>query len=264
MQTIDRTPVAEAEAPAGRGLGRVQMLDLRDRHYRLTGPLPEPVRAALDDHREKVDAELHRRTADEGGEWTRRIRYWWEGGWRGDQGYTSECCSYATLHALEDGPLTKAPRRPGQGPIYNPHRLYKAGQAHDEWPGDQYEGTSVRGVAKAAQKAGLIRHYVWGWRMDEVVRLLLDYGPVVVGTIWTERMFWPEPEAGVPGPVLRLDGPIVGGHAYVLNGINLDTGWVRMKNSWGAGWGENGRAYIRIDDMAALIDAAGEACFLVE
>lgn len=225
------------------GLGRFPSVDERDRNY--------PLRAIL-----KEDEQL---TADDEAALRRGWRYWWPGGWWGDQGRTPQCVAYSLLHQLEDGPLTKEPRKPGAGPIVPAQQVYDLAQRLDEWAGENYDGTSVRGGAKALRQLGFIREYRWAFTIDVLVRALLVEGPVVFGTYWYYDMFFPDASG-----LVSVSGEISGGHAYLLDGVNVNTGLIRFKNSWGRGWGKRGFGYMRIEDADTLLNRWGEACRLVE
>lgn len=185
----------------------------------------------------------------------RRFRYWSANGWWGDQGQTPECVAYAWVHYLEDGPIGHS----GRAPVVGPHTLYGEAQQVDEWPGEDYDGTSVRAGAKVLATAGFVGEYRWAWDVDTVVTALLTTAPVVLGTNWYSGMFDPTNEGQ-----LIVGGDIAGGHAYVANGVNRDRGLVRIKNSWGRGWGIRGHAWIALEDLDRLIREDGEACLATE
>lgn len=184
-------------------------------------------------------------------------RYWHQGGWWGDQGATSQCVAYSLVHWLEDGPVTQ---RAGPPPIVDPVVLYAEAQRLDEYPGEDYAGTSVRGGAKALQRRGFIRSYHWASTVDEIAEAILELGPVVVGTDWYADMMRPDPDDGL----LSRTGGIAGGHAYVLNGHTRRTRLFRVKNSWGRGWSQHGNAWLHQDDLEQLLADQGEALLALE
>ncbi|HEY0750392.1 MAG TPA: hypothetical protein VGD26_04520 [Chitinophagaceae bacterium] len=219
------------------GLGRLPAADERDQmfHMKLAIPTEAP---------------------------TRTYRYWNANGWWGDQQTTPQCVGYSWAHWVEDGPITHK----GSAPIIAPEVIYREAQKIDEWPGEGYEGTSVRAGAKVLQALGFIESYYWAWDAKTVADTILTRGPVVVGTNWYRDMFFPDPETYIVKPT----GAAVGGHAYLINGVNVKKGLFRFKNSWGNGkdsinnWGDNGHAWITIEDMDKLIKQDGEACLAVE
>jgi hypothetical protein len=138
--------------------------------------------------------------------------------------------------------------------------MYSEAQKVDEWEGEDYDGTSVRAGAKILQQMGYISQYLWAWDIETVLSTLLNVGPVVVGTLWYESMFDPDPLYGL----VKIEGEAVGGHAYVLNGVNLNSGLIRAKNSWSKEWGKNGHFRIKIEDFERLLHEDGEACIATE
>ncbi len=208
-------------------LGRIESKDPRDKSFPMKAALP-PVP-------------------------DRRYRYWNQSSWWGDQGEKPHCVGYSWNHWLLDGPVTHK----GELPV--PDVIYEAAQRVDEWEGNDYDGTSVRAGAKVLQSWGKIKEYRWTLDVEDIIAALLTTGPVVVGTVWYRRMFLPD-SAGMVKP----EGSIVGGHAYLLNGVNRDKGLLRIKNSWGRGWGVKGNAWISFDHMQDLLSQDGEACLAIE
>jgi Cysteine protease len=201
------------------------------------------------------DANFPMRTALPAAPSTRTYRYWNANGFWFDQGDQPICVGAAWCHWLEDGPVTQR----GSAPVLRPLEIYAAAQKVDEWPGEDYGGTSVRAGAKVLQARGFITEYRWASTIQEIVAALLDVGPVVVGTNWYADMFEPD-EAGL----LHIGGGLAGGHAYVLDGISMPHKLIRMKNSWGRGWGKDGFAYLAFEDVDDLLHEDGEAALAVE
>lgn len=71
---------------------------------------------------------------------------WWD---FYDQGATPKCVDYATCRMMS---LLNRKR-------YAPGFVYKQAQLHDEWPGEDYDGTSVRAGCWVAKNLGLERWY---------------------------------------------------------------------------------------------------------
>lgn len=190
----------------------------------------------------------------------RTWKYWWPTGWWGNQGSTPHCVGYAWAHWLAEGPITQVRARSKRGGHpFDPNYLYNEAQLIDEWPGIDYDGTSVRAGVKVLKNNGFVSEYRWAWDIEDVINTLLYISPVVVGTVWTYDMFFPD-----ENNIIKATGSFSGGHAYLLDGINVDRGIIRIKNSWGRNWANKGFAYISIDDMSKLISLDGEACVAVE
>jgi hypothetical protein len=204
------------------------MPDSRDRQYLMRAVLPDEPQATK--------------------------RYWWASGLWADQGNTSSCVGHAWAHWVKDGPVT---HRKSVDPL----GIYRRAQQVDEWPGAEpdYYGTSVRAGAKILREDGLISEYRWAYSVEDIERALLTTGPVVVGTNWYADMSAPDAKG-----VVKPTGGLIGGHAYLLNGVNTATGLFRAKNSWGRRWAKRGYFYLTRDTLAQLLTERGEACLAVE
>lgn len=170
-----------------------------------------------------------------------------------DQGPYPHCVGFAWRQWLSSA-LLKTRTGPAAQTIYG------EAQKIDEWPGEDYAGTSVRAGAKYLQSLGHISNYLWAWDVNTVKAWILSgQGTVVLGTLWYEDMFEPDAQG-----FIYPTGPEAGGHAYLLAGFSQDRDAFRIVNSWGRAWGESGRAWISSADVATLIDRDGEAATAVE
>jgi hypothetical protein len=182
-------------------------------------------------------------------------RYWSDTGWWGNQKSTPQCVGYSWAHWLEDGPVEQK----GVAPIIKPSLIYQNAQKLDEWSGENYDGTSVRGGVKYLKSVGKVKSYYWAYDLNTLINTVMNIGPVVVGTNWYYNMFFPDKNG-----VIKIGGDLSGGHAYVINGVDTKTKMFRLKNSWGKSWGKSGSAFISFANMERLIKEQGEICLAIE
>lgn len=185
---------------------------------------------------------------------TRKFRYWNQNSFWGNQLNTAQCVGFSFCHFITDGPIT-------QEFIYSiwPQKIYMEAQKLDPWSAVPHDGTTVRAGAQYLQKLGYIGAYRWAWDLETMVAAVLEFGPVVVGTMWYDGMFYPDADG-----FIQPTGPEAGGHAYLVNGVNVEQKKIRIKNSWGREWGVNGNAWITFDDFQKLIDNYAEICLATE
>lgn len=186
----------------------------------------------------------------------------WNAGAILDQGSTPQCVGYAGWGWLAGGPVVNLP-------TFSPTNLYHWAQDNDEWPGRDYDGSSTLGLMKALKARGYIDKYIWAFDAETLMAWVLTTGPVLVGTNWHREMFMPRGDG-----FLEVAGPNVGGHEYRLVGADRDKvcprecgggrGAFRQVNTWGRGWGEQGRSWISAHDLHGLIRAQGEAVTALE
>lgn len=177
----------------------------------------------------------------------------WRRGAAYDQGETSECVAYTGKGILNTAKLSaKVPYRTRSR--LDPENLYAGARDNDQWPGTNYDGTSALGLCRYLQKTGLIREYRWAFGLDEVLRTLSQVGPVGIGVAWREDMRDPDLDG-----YLHATGDAIGGHEVELTGIDTEHERVTVTNSWGAGWGRNGRAFLSFDDLGTILADDGDA-----
>lgn len=170
-----------------------------------------------------------------------------------NQKSTPQCVGYACYKFLTAGHIRNVDSIP------TPKEIYDRAQQLDEWPGEDYDGTSIRGGMKALQRSGFIMRYYWLRDVESIANFILTEGPAIVGSIWTRDMSYAchTGEKGWAAP----DGSTQGGHAYMLIGANKTKrvpgggkGAFRILNSWGRGWCNSGRAWLSFDAMRRLLE----------
>lgn len=178
-----------------------------------------------------------------------------------DQGAEGACVGFGVAHELAARPAVV----PGLTNQFARERLYWEAQKIDEWDGGaypgarpRYEGTSVTAGVKVAHRLGAMESYHWAYTVDDLVLGLGYAGPAVLGLDWWTGMFDPDSKG-----LIHVDGQVEGGHCILAIGVSIPTQTVLLHNSWGKGWGVNGRARISFADLRRLFSAGGEACFFV-
>lgn len=185
--------------------------------------------------------------------------YTWKVEPRLDQGSEGACVGFGFAHELAARPAVVA-----VDAKFAREEIYWEAQKIDEWPGGSYpgakpvsEGSSVLAGAKVLKKDGYYDEYRWALKFDDLIAAVGYKGPVVIGVDWYTGMFEPD-GAGFIHPT----GKIEGGHCTLMyqvrinkksNGsVNFDTSYFGIHNSWGPGWGEQGRCKISFTEVMIL------------
>lgn len=180
--------------------------------------------------------------------------YTWRCDYYFDQGQEGACVGFSVAHELSARPVAVK----GLGDDFA-RELYRAAQKVDEFPGENYSGTSVLAGIKTAQSMGYFGEYRWAFSLNDLVMAVGYKGPAVLGINWYEGMFRPDP-AGFIHP----SGNVAGGHAILCNGVDVKGKRFRLHNSWGTDWGVGGDCYLSFEDMERLLTESGDACIPVK
>jgi hypothetical protein len=132
------------------------------------------------------------------------------------------------------------------------------------------EGMYPRDVCVELLDRGLISSYHRAATVTECLDALLTTGPLMFASPWWSSMDVQrtnlQDRIGKWYVKVNPDSDLRGFHLYALTGIDLapDKGppFVRMENSWGPTWADNGTGRIAIDDLNILYD--GDAWVMVE
>lgn len=178
-----------------------------------------------------------------------------------DQGAEGTCVGHATANVLLDGPVMH-PDFPPFDTVEDAHQWARAFYLSITGDTTYRLGAYPRDAMAELLRRGLVSEYHRAANVEETVNALLTSGPVSFSSPWYQSMFGrSKPLADLTHHYYLRVNPettIYGYHNYTLTGVNLapEAGppFVRMENSWGPTWAENGTARITLDDLAILYD----------
>lgn len=147
--------------------------------------------------------------------------------------------------------------------------LYEMAKRSDEWPGEDYDGSSLRGAIRGWKNMGVCKDVAWPYKTtnpgDLSIERAKDARNHTIGAYYRIKpeithfhaalnevgiiavsanvhKGWNDPRDGIIEYHKKKDG----GHAFAIVGYNDEGFWVQ--NSWGNGWGENGLALWSYED----------------
>ncbi len=205
-----------------------------------------------------------------------------------DQKSDGACVGFALATVINvslsrrSGTRDRGRRRAVREPV-SPRMLYEMGRRYDEWAGESYEGTSLRGAMKGWHKHGVATAKEWQYTrgrgrnavpdrqftsrrardaarrpvgayyriVDSAVshvQAAVVEGDAVLASAWVHRG-WQHENLGRPRGGLRAIRPersTTGLHAFAI--VGYTPGGFIIQNSWGGRWGSNGYALLPYDD----------------
>jgi hypothetical protein len=191
-----------------------------------------------------------------------------------DQGEEGACTGFG-LATVANFLLQRRKVVPDKAPV-SARMLYEMARRYDEWPGENYSGSSARGAMKGWQKHGVCSEDEWKYeftapkpgglteaRTADALRrplgayLRVNHKDLVamhsalaeVGILYataTVHEGWDDVDAG---GAIAWPRPLSGGHAFAIVAYDADGFWIQ--NSWSDKWGLGGFARICYDDWLA-------------
>lgn len=182
-----------------------------------------------------------------------------------DQGNEGACTGFSvtTEAAARPDPVFGDPvRKPPKAADVDAiaREVYERAKQLDEFPGEDYEGSTVLAATKAAVERGWYTEYRWALgpgpdaAADDVCRAIAFHGPVCLGTVWKSGM-WKADANGY----LHATGTNEGGHAWCVTKYSKVRDAIWTPNSWGGA----GQGWITRKDLTTLLAEDGEAVILV-
>ncbi len=166
-----------------------------------------------------------------------------------DQGVTPQCVAYsaAGLKLWQDLRDT-GPFEPDESRFFGMiHGTSDGAYPRDAMAAMLSAGYPVAGHPELAPQHRIAAYFAVPTDRLSLQQAIMALGPVVVATPWASSWFHP-----VNGVLPAFDR-VVGGHAILA--VGWDATGLRLRNSWGAGWGQRGEATMPWASVAGLWEA---------
>ena len=192
-----------------------------------------------------------------------------------DQGQEGACTGFGLAAVVN---LQRRLNYGAEAPAVSARMFYEMARRFDEWTGEDYEGSSIRGALRGFFNNGVCTDEAWPYDPTDPGYLTLnrakDARAISLGAYYSVRQDTAEmhaalTEAGAVYVSARVhdgwfsaDGGVItpqplhptGGHAFAIVGYTTVGFWVQ--NSWGSDWGDNGLALWTYADWARSVTDA--------
>jgi papain like protease len=173
-----------------------------------------------------------------------------------DQGRTGSCTMHAAYGTLVTAPFAAPGAHYEEPTIVDGYRM-ETRLDDSQIPG-HYEpddtGSTGPWSMTVLQKLGLIKTWHHCRTLHAALRLL-NKGPISAGVPWYPSQFTPDADN-----VIHVDDSVepAGGHQVCIVANDTKLRRVKIRNSWGVGWGDQGHAWISWDDLDKLLRQGGD------
>lgn len=180
-----------------------------------------------------------------------------------DQGDLGSCTGNAATGAIGTAPLfDHLPTGHVTLDEAEAVKLYSAATALDDAPGTyppDDTGSDGLSVAKAAKAAGLISGYTHATSLA-AAQTALQSGPVILGMNWYSSFDSPASDGTI---AISRNAYVRGGHEVEIIGLDMTAQTVRIANSWGTSWGDNGFCQMSFATLTRLLAEQGDVTSLL-
>lgn len=172
-----------------------------------------------------------------------------------DQGNVGACTAMAALGLMNTEPFvgSKVYTTDDALAFYSRETRLDDSQIPGEYPPDDTGSTGLWSM-KQLRADGLIPGYRWAFSVATVKRLL-QVSPISLGLPWFNSMFSVDHHGYL---IVQPFTGLAGGHQIEATGVDFERQAVEVTNSWGDGWGESGKAFIRFTHLDQLLKLHGD------
>lgn len=187
-----------------------------------------------------------------------------------DQGMEGACTGFG-LATVVNYLLRKRKVLPDTNNV-SARMLYEMAKRYDEWPGENYSGSSARGAMKGWHKHGVCGEDCWPYKTRSKTELLnekrsadalkrplgayyrVNHKDIVamhsaiteVGVLYATATVHAGWDIVGEDGIIHFSEKAEGGHAFALVAYDENGFWIQ--NSWGKTWGAEGFAHLSYDD----------------
>ena len=186
-----------------------------------------------------------------------------------DQGKEGACTGYGLATVVNY--LLRIRKQKPSDVVASADMLYRLARRYDEWPGENYEGSSARGAMKGWHKHGVCSSDVWKsakgrltakvsdeavhnplgayYRVNHKDLVAMHCAITEVGILFATANVHEGWDNVTRDGIIPHMAQMLGGHAFAI--VAYDDQGLWIQNSWGGDWGREGFARISYDDWLA-------------
>jgi hypothetical protein len=186
-----------------------------------------------------------------------------------DQGKEGACTGYG-LATVVNYLLRTRNRAPSKVEV-SADMLYRLARRYDEWPGENYDGSSARGAMKGWHKHGVCSRGTWKsangrltatvsdeavhnplgayYRVNHKDLVAMHCAITETGILYATANVHEGWDKVTKSGIIPFEEQMLGGHAFAIIAYDEQGFWIQ--NSWNVDWGMEGFARVSYDDWLA-------------